>query len=712
MKKKNILIVLLLATILTNCKQYDDFTTFFNTYYNTKRLIKESESEFEYQDEKRRVTPRVIVPEQKNYSQVSQTTGPPAFMQEIIIDQQKLQPVKIKLDSVIIKGSKILARHPKSSYIEGTLYLMSKSFFYQRDWINSQLKCSELVDRFPDGEYSPDAHLLFAQNLIIQRKFYSGKIILSRTVDIAWRKKRYDILSDAFRLEAELALFENDPQGALRPYRQAIAQSDDDAVSARWQLELAFLLYRLNRFEEAERMFAKVHTYSPDYLGEFEAYLYQAESLIRLKRFDEAEKILKSLENNRNYDEWAAYTYATKMQVIRQNGTEDEFAKTERYADSAYVNNPPVLAVYFEKGLELFDKKEYVKARLYFARTKNARTPFFATSDKMFNLLNSWEQKNNNINGLMSANPSFAKASDTVKLQFALNYFELGRVYDQLDMKDSAIVYYQKASEITPDNEPKSARFHFVYALAIEKLQPLKSDSLMELIVEKYPKTEYGKNAIKKQGYTASYIIDEAEDLFNSGSSLLLNKEFNFAITQFLRVFNEYPESSYAPRSLYSLGWLFENDLKIYDSSLYYYKLLLEKYPKSQYAKDVKLPVNYLLALQSGQPIPDSLKPVERKKEAVKGPEKKDSITIERVPNEKVGKEQEREAGSMSIDPLKLMKDPSKILKDAKETITDPRLLEMNLPTDPFKDLRPVKKDSVVNKDMKPVMESDTTKVK
>jgi len=192
---------------------------------------------------------------------------------------------------------------------------------------------------------------------------------------------------------------------------------------------------------------------------------------------------------------------------------------------------------------------------------------------------------------------------------------------------------------------------------------------------------------------------------------LLLNKEYDFAITQFLRVFNEYPESNYAPRSLYSLGWLYETDLKNYDSSLYYYQLLMEKYPKSQYSKDVRLPVNYLLALQSGQPLPDSLKPVERKKEAVKGIGNKDSLAIESKKLEKEIIEPEREAGSMTIDPLQLIKDPTKLLKDAKEAITDPRLLEMNLPTDPFKDLRPVKKDSI-QQEMKPIIKSDSTKVK
>lgn len=37
-------------------------TTFFNTYYNAKRLMSESEEEFAYTELKRRNKPRVIVP--------------------------------------------------------------------------------------------------------------------------------------------------------------------------------------------------------------------------------------------------------------------------------------------------------------------------------------------------------------------------------------------------------------------------------------------------------------------------------------------------------------------------------------------------------------------------------------------------------------------------------------------------------------------------
>ena len=46
-----------------------------------------------------------------------------------------------------------------------------------------------------------------------------------------------------------------------------------------------------------------------------------------------------------------------------------------------------------------------------------------------------------------------------------------------------------------------------------------------------------------------------------------------------------------------------------------------------------------------------------------------------------------------------------------KETLTDPRLLEMDLPSDPFKDLRPIKKVEPTQ-EMKPETPPDSTKSK
>jgi len=115
----------------------------------------------------RRQKPRVLTPVDSGMRFGQDAFGKPAelpqFMKDIMIEQSRLQPVKVKLDSVIIKGSKILKQHPKSDYVEGTLLLMAKSFFYQSEWVSAEIKCSELIDKFALGDLSPDAHLLLSK---------------------------------------------------------------------------------------------------------------------------------------------------------------------------------------------------------------------------------------------------------------------------------------------------------------------------------------------------------------------------------------------------------------------------------------------------------------------------------------------------------------------------------------------------------------------
>jgi hypothetical protein len=146
---------------------------------------------------------------------------------------------------------------------------------------------------------------------------------------------------------------------------------------------------------------------------------------------------------------------------------------------------------------------------------------------------------------------------------------------------------------------------------------------------------------------------------------------------------------------LYSIGWTFEKDIKVQDSALYYYQLLIDKYPKSEYARDVNVSVAYMLALRSGQPIPDSLQRkayVPRKKfDPVKG---EPGIMPEPPRPPKLSTQK-------SFNPMDILKDPTKALKDTwngakdsfnetKDKITNPENLvpDMNLPTDPSKFLK------------------------
>ncbi len=684
--KYALLIALAISLSLSSCKQYDNFTTFFNTYYNANKLIKEAEEEFEYQEEKKRVLPRVIIPQSNLVLDAQRQSGMPPFMEEFLISRVKRQPVAVKLDSVLIKGSKILSYHPKSNYVMDVLYLMAKTYFYREEWLPSQIKCSELIDKFPDGDLSPDAHLLLAQNLIVQQKYYAGKIMLSRTVDIAWQKKRYDILSDAFRIEAELALFQNDLEGALKPYLQAVAQSDDGYLKSKWQIELATLLFRLRMFERAEKEFANALKYNPDYLGIFEANLYQAASMIRLKRYAEAEKILDRLDNDGKFTEWKPYVLAQRMQIARMKEEPFEIEKLERTADSLYNVHQATAAFAYERGMDFYQKNDFNTARMYFARARALRVPNYAQAEEMYQLLNSWDTFNKKTAPALNRISNKETLSDTSLQILSYDLFEMGRVQTQLKNKDSALYYYERAAMLSPEKDTTTARFMYVYSHFLKKDDLRKSDSLLQAIVDRYPRTQYGREAMSVLGYTNAFLQDSVAELYSSGSDLMKHGEYVFAVSQFHKIFEYFPDSRLSPRSLYNTGWIYEKNLNSPDSAFKYYSLLIERYPHTVYAKDVGLTVAYLTALNSGSPLPDSLverqrvvyqsKPIPTNIEPVKAPaiEKKDK----------------------SDPTLEDFLSPTKLWERAKEMV--------NEPMEQIKDLQKIE-----IKDLVPAFKSDST---
>jgi tetratricopeptide (TPR) repeat protein len=696
------MIVLSIAPLFLNgCKTYDNFTTFFNTYYNAQRLIKESESEFEYQDEKKRVQPQVIIPQPNFWKTPDRKVGAPPFMNDFIIDGRKLQTVRTKLDSVNIKGSKILAKHPKSDYVEKTLFLMANSYFYLNDWMNCQVKCSELLDKFPEGDLAPDAYLMISKTYLIRKKTVVGKTLLSRTVDMAWLKKRYDILSEAFRLEAALALYEQDMDGALRPYKQAIAQSDDNEQNAKWQVEMASLLYRMGKFDKAERAFAMVNKYSPDYQGEFESDLYGAICKLRLKKDKEANAILDKLYDDGKYSEWRDYVVSARMIGCMVNNDDSLFKKLSTYADTAFPTSSMLYAVYFEKGMRAFDAKDYSTAKDYLAMVKTPRSDFYTTTSYLYKLTVTWDALRNNATYFeKESRANKFPERDSTKMSNSGTCYDFGRIHEKFGNEDSALVYYTAAYNISPKDSASTAQYIYNYSRLLRKSDPIKADSLFELLAEKYPKTEYGQEAVTKLGYTQYYAIDTVADIFSSGNQLRKNGLYDLALQKFNTVQEQYPANKLAPKSLYSMGWIYENKVVIPDSALKYYSLLLQRYPKSEYAADINLSVAFLSASRSGAPLPDSLK----KKQVFLTPKRDFKKEIEKDANAMIKPSssfdrQQSVKKSNSLDPssyldeLKKTFDPTTIISKPKDQLSDPNNLVPGLKiNNPFDDLK--KKDS------------------
>ncbi len=597
MKRRLLLIVFSLSLGLGGCHFWDNSMTFFNTYYNQKKLMAETEEEFGYNDYLKPPKPRVIAPQEHDLTLEKGTNDLPAYVSDMIVKPQKLQPVQVKVDSIIIKGSKILATHPKSSFVDGSLYLMAKAFFYRSEWLPSNIKCQEIAENYPNSPYSPDAHLLSAKNYLLQRNLPRAKIMLSRTIDVAWQQERYDVLSEAFELTAEEAIEEEDYDGAERPYRQAINQCDDEAQKAKWQCDLGLVLYRLRIFDKANKELAKVDEYSPTPLTEFEAKYYRALSLAELKHFDEADNILANLDKNRNFDEYAklGYQNSARLQIARLRGNADSLAMVERAVDSTSSGSVPLLVANFERGLDLYRAKDYDKARLYFAKAKVVRSPIFDGANTLFTLLNTRELKMTESKQLhdqiQTASPGEQK--DSLQSLYARTIFELGRTNEEMGNKDSAEYYFHEAMTAAPDKDTLRAQYLYSYGRMVAPRNPELSDSLQEEIFAKYPKTVYGDEARHILGITDYALLDSAEELYKSGTSFRNVGDYSMANRQYYRVFSDYRNSKFAPAALYAIGWVWEQKLNNNDSAFYYYGLLIKRYPFSEYADDIRFAVSY-----------------------------------------------------------------------------------------------------------------------
>lgn len=661
---------------LSSCKQTENFITYYNAFYNMERITKECEMEFDYQTEKRRNEPRIFIPRNDLFIGTDHQNGTPPFLRGFIITQQQRQPVIAKIDSILIKGSKILAIHPTSDYIEGSLFLMAKAFFFKNEWLPSQIKCSELIDKYPDGEFSPDAHLLYSINLLIQRKFYAGEIMLSRTVDIAWQLQRYDILSEAFRLQAELAIYQDDLTKALRPYKQAILQSDESRLKARWQIELAALLYRQGYFDRAAKEFAHTRKFNQDYQADFESYLYQGASLAYIGEYEIASDIFEDLDNDGKYEEWKAHVFAQRLNMYRlqlkdtnftdnADITEDFILEQEQIADSIHVNHPSIISYYYLRGTDSYFGNDYEKARKYFARSRVVNSPVQKSADRMYNLLNIWSSRNSYATKFMKAVEEGQIIPDSVARKASSYLYELARVHERLDNSDSVKIYYRLAAENSVPTDSISSKYYYNYARVIRDEDPFKSDSLMEIVILNHPKTPFAQEAMDKLGYTDNFVIDTVNDLMNSGNELMKYGDYEFAMKQFKRVFNEFPDDQASPKALYSVGWIYEIHLVELDTALYYYKMLIDRYPDSDYAEEVRLSVDFKLALDSGEEIPDSLKkkifvPSQGNIEKMEKPTVDPRVNPDFQPAEQ-------------IDPKELMKNPGKFLDKQKNLLQNPK---------------------------------------
>jgi tetratricopeptide (TPR) repeat protein len=161
----------------------------------------------------------------------------------------------------------------------------------------------------------------------------------------------------------------------------------------------------------------------------------------------------------------------------------------------------------------------------------------------------------------------------------------------QFAQYDSAIQEYEEILELFPNH---SAGAKALYSLAFiyenEYQDKIKTDSLLLELVKRYQGSYQAQEARKKLGLPIVFEqTDQAAVLFKKAEDTLFKeKNVHKAIREYQKIVNTYPGSEYAPKSLYAVGWIYEQIKNQNDKAYEIYQEIVDKYPNTDFSKKVQ----------------------------------------------------------------------------------------------------------------------------
>ena len=536
--------------------------------------------------------PRYVIP----YDDVGGEEFYSEHLNRRTLDPDEVRANKIKLDSILLKGSMLLSYQDESDYVDDAIFYIAKAYFYEREWFQSQQKAIELIENFPDSKWQPDIHLIYAMDLLKQGKLDEAEDMLSKTVDIAFKFKRADVLTEAFRLNADVQLAQGATLQAIKPYERAILLSDDDDEQARWQAEIGVVLFRAGRFDDAIAAFEKVEEYDPDDLTRFEAGIQRAVALRAAGRYEEAAEQLDLLAEEEDYEEWQGLVEVERLSLKADRDNLATFdPQVSKQMDSLNAGKYLIYSFY-ERGVRAFNNHDFETAETNFSRVAGAKSPY-AKNARAYSIWINYYREQRKV-AEDATRLRLIPFPDSLGLLASRSHYNVARFFNKYEMDDSTLYHYRQAYTWAPDGSEDGARALYALSEHIRRRgNGVEADSLLTILAEDFGDNDYANEARARLGYTEDWGSDPAKRDYESGLSLMRNAgDYRSALSMFANVYANHAGSQYAAMSLYASGLIFEKFLNNADSALYYYSLLIERYPESEQAKAMRSVVETTLA--------------------------------------------------------------------------------------------------------------------
>jgi len=658
--RQNLTVLAVASLWLTGCSMWSNFTTYFNLYYNAsekftaaeKQLLEQKKELFTLQEVKTTGTAnQSFTSVIEKLSRLLQFKSQSAYVDDALLMIGKCFFYQQDYQKASRKFAELVTTFPESELVlESKLWLGKANFrlknFEEGNKIFEEVKTaaeaedenSILVNAYVEqiSYYISIENYNDAISNIIKLTevseddqknalvtFELGKLYLKIEQHEEAAKAFVKVLeySPDYKTEFDARLEYGKVQRELDKHEQALVVFEDLKSESLFNdfldqtdLNIGLSLMNLNRLEEAFKQLTYVDTTYKGTPTSGIAVFHLGELMEKSGDLDSSFQYYKLASSSTAPQEYLDKA-KKKVLVLSKYTTLDESIKNY-YKQLVYIDDPERFIQDSLKFAEEQARLDSAAAEDSLAIRNDEQSQLLADASQEGERMGERQQQRNIQRNTPIQKPEIKRlppvrpkiSADSLHGLVSKAEYELGGLYfTDLHMPDSAYKYY---SHILTEHKNSPYKARTLFALGsyyLTMADKVKADSLFEIVYSQFQNESIANAAaaqLNKPLIKLNY--DPAEELYTLAEKDMLADKDSQAIVQFLDIFRSYPKSSFAPKALYTSGWLMENRIRNMDSAAVLYDSIVKKYPSSPYASAVRGKLDVYQAEQ--KKVLDSLK--------------------------------------------------------------------------------------------------------
>lgn len=531
--------------------------------------------------------------------------------QDSVADAEESRPSpeeRQKYDKVIEKGSRVLERFPNNKKRTAeAVFLIGESFRHKQEWDKAITKYDEYERYFSDYDSMPAVEYQRAYCLYKNHEYNISRFALEPVVaseDHPYYFQGLNLLS----LLDEQAEF---PDQAIASLEAVLADTmGTPFMRGKAHFRLAGLYFKKENWEKAREHYVAEEIKLLNSRERQTAGEQGAECLVNVGQFlpaaDEYKALYKEPEFETKQPDYLVRIGEITMMAQRYPDAFIVFQKV----NSEYPRSVHAARSYYNLGdYEQHKTLNYEQAVVYYDSSFTSRT------------ISDWGQKSRERRDALKRLLAMRKQNDDDRADSIPNVdnffgteFQIAELFlFKLSETDSAVA---RLDVIINESKDSARVLKATYAKAFiydEFLHdPDAAEEIYKEIVEKYPDTEYGKQAQANLGMRVTLKTQEdlardrymvAESLWTVASEMpldqmeLVDSAYAHAFDSFDSLYQEYPETQSGVQALYMKAVYFRMNPERVDSVFAIYKVLRDKHGDSPWGKEAARKLNSRLTI-------------------------------------------------------------------------------------------------------------------